>query len=130
MFPFFLFFFQQENVKVEPNEINLVKSIDADGIGDWIEDSRRVYSEQFKNGIKTTRYQMIRLVDNSHMQVFKFIFKLFLSEFHCKFCHYIFVCVFIRFLMSKLSELKQIIGYLDVVLLKLINKHDIGKNIG
>lgn len=32
-------------------------------LGDWIEDSRRVFSEQFK-GLNRTRHQMIRLIDN------------------------------------------------------------------
>lgn len=63
------YFLKEENVKFESSEINLVKSISDESIGDWIEDSRRVYSQKFKNGIKTIRYQMIRLVDNSHMQV-------------------------------------------------------------
>lgn len=32
--------------------------------GDWIEDSRRVFTEYFPKGLNHTRYQMVRLIDN------------------------------------------------------------------
>ena len=42
-----------------------------DESADWVEDSRRVFFEQFKDGINKTRVQMIRLTDNEHQKMLK-----------------------------------------------------------
>lgn len=44
----------------KPKEYSMVT---ADELGDWIEDSRRVFSISFPYGINQTRLQMIRLLD-------------------------------------------------------------------
>ncbi|CAM6031630.1 unnamed protein product, partial [Sphagnum compactum] len=46
----------------ENKEVQLVNE-NAD-IGDWTEDSRRVFTLYFQKGLNRTRYQMIRLIDN------------------------------------------------------------------
>lgn len=38
---------------------------------DWIEDSRRVFSLDFPEGINQTRIQMIRLSENVHYKMLK-----------------------------------------------------------
>lgn len=51
--------------------MNLINN-DKD-IGDWIEDSRRVFSEKFQSGIDRTRIQMIRLHSNDlHKVILEF----------------------------------------------------------
>uniref|UniRef100_A0A6B2ED42 GPI inositol-deacylase n=1 Tax=Phlebotomus kandelakii TaxID=1109342 RepID=A0A6B2ED42_9DIPT len=37
-----------------------VQLVSGDRAGDWVEDSRRVFSHQFRNGLNVTRFQMIR----------------------------------------------------------------------
>ncbi|XP_059618674.1 GPI inositol-deacylase [Phlebotomus argentipes] len=37
--------------------------VSGDKLGDWVEDSRRVFTHQFKGGLNGTRFQMIRLID-------------------------------------------------------------------
>uniref|UniRef100_A0A1B0CWU5 GPI inositol-deacylase n=1 Tax=Lutzomyia longipalpis TaxID=7200 RepID=A0A1B0CWU5_LUTLO len=43
--------------------------VSGDKVGEWIEDSRRVFTHQFKNGLNTTRFQMIRLIDLPQYQL-------------------------------------------------------------
>lgn len=46
----------------------------ANDIGDWVEDIRRVFTEKFKNGLNRTRVQMIRLNKLPNHQVKWFCF--------------------------------------------------------
>lgn len=49
------------------NEINMISN--EHSLGDWVEDSRRVFNVAFKDGLKETRYQMIRLLDIPQHQI-------------------------------------------------------------
>ena len=46
-------------------------SFEDDLKADWVENSRRVFFEQFKDGINQTRVQMVRLTDNEHQEMLK-----------------------------------------------------------
>lgn len=63
MIGIFLHHIQQEIVR--PDEERRVELIpNPADVGDWVEDSRRTFSEQFKYGLNRTRVQMIRLSDH------------------------------------------------------------------
>lgn len=53
--------------KNTPNGTTLFKSFDQ--IGEWVEDNRRVFVQQFKNGLNHTYVQMIPLNRFEHYQV-------------------------------------------------------------
>ncbi|XP_037028365.1 GPI inositol-deacylase [Bradysia coprophila] len=56
--------------KTVPRKLTSVKLVhNHDDLGDWVEDSRRVFTEVFKSGITETRYQMIRLYDIPQTQI-------------------------------------------------------------
>ncbi|CRK87620.1 CLUMA_CG001416, isoform A [Clunio marinus] len=47
-----------------PTNKEKTRKIDSPEKAEWLEDNRRIFTHQFKNGINRTRIQMIRLVDN------------------------------------------------------------------
>lgn len=55
-------------VKIDKRSME-VTLISENKLGNWIEDSRRVFSHQFRNGINETRFQMIRLIDSPQYQI-------------------------------------------------------------
>lgn len=57
--------------KNKQQKVTLVKSFDQ--IGEWVEDNRRVFVQQFKNGLNHSYVQMIPLNRFEHYQV----------RFHC-----------------------------------------------
>jgi hypothetical protein len=59
-------YFKDEPIAIDNTPEKLIISND---IGDWIEDSRRVFMEQYKFGINRTRVQMIRLIDTPQYKV-------------------------------------------------------------
>jgi hypothetical protein len=64
-------FFNDENNKVMTEKIIVPppKSNEVDDIGNWYEDTRRVFTEKFKTGLNRTRVQMIRLADQPQYKV-------------------------------------------------------------
>lgn len=54
-----LFHLQQQTNETKDRELVLVAN--PNDIGDWYEDNRRIFSEQFKNGLTRLRVQMFRL---------------------------------------------------------------------
>lgn len=70
----------QQNI-VPPKTLHekaMFKSLDQ--IGEWVEDNRRVFVHQFRNGLNHTYVQMIPLNRYEHYQVF-FIHVQFGNEF-------------------------------------------------
>lgn len=65
----FILNMQQDTIppKSRQNETKLFKSFDQ--IGEWVEDNRRVFVQQFKNGLNHTYFQMIPLNRFEHYQV-------------------------------------------------------------
>lgn len=62
--------FSEKRFLYKNNEVTLIK----EDIGNWVEDSRRVFKETFKSGLNETRYQMIRLVSTQQNKVNIFFF--------------------------------------------------------
>ncbi|KAJ6637478.1 GPI inositol-deacylase, partial [Pseudolycoriella hygida] len=60
-------YFTEEMSKRKSHPVKLIHN-DED-LGLWIEDSRRVFTEVFKDGTPQTRYQMIRLYDSPQAQI-------------------------------------------------------------
>lgn len=59
-------------------EVTLFKSLDQ--MGEWVEDNRRVFFQQFKGGLNQTYVQMIPLNRFDHYQVWLFCMFLFLNS--------------------------------------------------
>lgn len=63
---------QDINLPKKLHEVALFKSVEQ--IGQWVEDNRRVFFQQFKNGLNQTHVQMIPLNRYEHYQV-RFLYK-------------------------------------------------------
>lgn len=57
------FYFKNEKLVKKSNEILM------DELGNWVEDSRRVFTEKFKDGLTKTRVQMIRLINTAQHKI-------------------------------------------------------------
>lgn len=56
---------QQEIVRPAADKPEVMLIPNPDDVGDWIEDTRRTFTEQFKYGLNRTRVQMIRLAKSA-----------------------------------------------------------------
>uniref|UniRef100_U5EZS7 GPI inositol-deacylase n=1 Tax=Corethrella appendiculata TaxID=1370023 RepID=U5EZS7_9DIPT len=63
-------YFKNPMSEIKTGETYLV-NVNSDNLGDWVEDSRRVFTVKFKNGLNTTHFQMIRLLDSPHHKYLK-----------------------------------------------------------